>query len=256
MNTEKVVDKIQATHGLEDKVQVASMSHLIGKSFRYERKFVYEHIELEDLIQEVCTNSFAFREIYQARRINNIYFDDGNFDFYKQNVSGVGRRLKYRLRWYGADFHLIEQPTFEIKMKFGEVGDKISYKMPDFKADLRQLSLHDIYQLISKETKNSNLLIDSKFYQLYPALYNAYERRYFMSFCNRFRITLDYHQHFYNPNFRNFSLSKSSLDEKEVILELKYLPEHDKVSREVSQQFKTRLSKNSKYVRGMELVYF
>lgn len=228
---------------------------LPGKNLRYERKFIYEKTNLEDLIQEVLLNSYCFKEVFHRRTINNIYFDDNSFNYYHQNVSGDGRREKCRIRWYGDEFETIESPTFEIKKKFGEVGDKISYKLKGFKTTANQININEFEQLIFENESEVNKLVISKFQLLNPALYNTYERRYFLSFCKRFRITLDYNMNFYNPNHKNYLASHKSIDQDEIILELKYEMEHDRESRNLTQQFKSRLSKNSKYVRGVEMVY-
>lgn len=58
---------------------------------------------------------------------------------------------------------------------------------------------------------------------------------------------------FYNPAFSNFAVSKVALSD--VVLELKYAVEDDKEARHLSQQLSSRLSKNSKYVRGVDLIH-
>ena len=222
---------------------------------RFERKFIFQHLELEDLINfVVLTNSFGFKEIYAKRSVNNIYFDDSNFSFYKQNVSGDGERKKYRLRWYNNIFPVIESPTMEIKRKYGEVGDKVSFKMEDFKADLRYLDLDGIHNQIAnylKETDYNELT--SKFDSLSPSIYNSYDRKYFLSYCEKFRITLDFNMVFFNPNvLNNYNANDTMIND--IVLELKYSREHDTESRVLSQQIGARLSKNSKYVRGIDSI--
>lgn len=227
----------------------------LGENLRYERKFIYENTYLEDLIEEVLANSYCFKEVFHRRTINNIYYDDGNFSYFHQNVSGDGKREKCRIRWYGDEFERIENPTFEIKKKFGEVGDKISYKLRDYKTTLNSIDAIKVNPLVFENESAINRSVISKFQQLTPALYNTYERRYFLSFCKRFRITLDYNMNFYNPTHKNYIASHKGIVQDEIVLELKYDMEHDKESRNLTQQLKTRLSKNSKYVRGVEMVY-
>lgn len=228
----------------------------IGQNLRYERKFIYQNSDLEDVIQIVFANSFCFKEVFVKRKVNNVYFDDNNYSFYKQNVSGIGKREKFRLRWYGEDFNRVNGATFEIKIKYGEVGDKISYKMEDFKASLSELSKEEICYLISENVKNSSDSLRIKFGQLQPTLYNSYERKYYLSFCEKFRITLDYNQEFFDPNAVNFLMSKQIIDEREIVLELKYNVEHDDEARRLTQELDSRLTKNSKYVNGVERINF
>ncbi|SHG58903.1 VTC domain-containing protein [Flagellimonas flava] len=226
------------------------------KNLRFERKFIFQHLGLEDLIRNVVfTNSFGFEEIYTRRTVNNIYFDDNNFSFYKQNVAGDERREKYRLRWYNDVFSEIQSPTLEIKRKYGEVGDKISYKMDGFKADLNNLNLDAVTDKIVHALKEKGHVYPiSRLQSLFPALYNSYERRYFLSHCQHFRITVDFNMAFFNPHFQsNYRVADRSIHD--IVLELKYGREHDAESRILSQQIGARLSKNSKYVRGMDCIH-
>lgn len=221
-------------------------------NLRFERKFVFQNTRYEDIIQQVYLNSYGFKEVYHRRKINNIYFDTANYNFYKQNVEGVAYRKKLRLRWYGDTTSQIENPTIEVKKKIGEVGDKDSFRIEDTSLDLRHINSNEVHaHIIAKTLQNKSLNHVLK--SLHPTLLNTYERRYFLSFCGRYRITIDYNQAFYNPNYESFERSELLL--KDVVLELKYAVEDDAEARQVSQQIKTRLSKNSKYVTGINMLY-
>lgn len=224
-------------------------------SLRFERKFIFESMQLEDIIQNiVLCNPYCFKEIFHLRSVNNIYFDDQNMSFYRQNVAGDANREKYRLRWYGDDFTQVNNPTFEIKKKFGETGDKYSYKLKGVSFSLKDINANDAQSIVSAKLQvDKNLILYNNLRQLEPALYNTYDRRYFLSHCGRFRITLDYNMSFYNIKSSDFLSSKITLDD--IVLELKYDREHDNESRQLSQSLPVRLSKNSKYVRGIDLFY-
>lgn len=242
MNTAKAADKL-----------VTKTDPVRGVNLRYERKFLFVNDYLEDLVELLFLNNFCFQEIYERRQVNNVYFDDNEHDFYKQNVSGVGEREKYRLRWYGDRFAVITDPTIEIKKKFGEVGDKLSFKIKPFKYNLdsgnaRELQERAIAGLHGEEGLVHTLKL------LNPALYNSYERRYFLSACEKFRVTLDYNQQFYNPEIDRYRESVKTIDKRIVVLELKYDMEHDFEARKISQQFSSRVSRNSKYVQGIDLI--
>lgn len=229
-----------------------SMSTALN-NYRFERKFVFENTDLDWIINSiVLTHPNIFKEVYHRRTINNIYFDDCNHSFYKMNVSGVGERSKYRLRWYNDNYSELAASTLEIKKKLGEVGDKLLYKLADFELNLENRSSDDINSLIQNQIKDQALL--SKFQLLSPLLYNSYERRYFLSEDEKFRITLDYNMKFFNPNVDQFELTEVAIED--IILELKYNTEDDKEGRTVSQTLGSRLSKNSKYVRGYDLLYW
>lgn len=236
-------------------VKVADSPLLVtqpNSNLRFERKFVFTDTRHEDIVNRVHKNSFGFIEVFHRRKINNVYFDDSNYNFYKQNVEGVAHRKKLRLRWYGIDTTLIENPTIEIKKKIGEVGDKESYKLRDKKFNLNEHKVRDLQNFMIEHSEDYPAL--NYFLKgLQPTLLNTYERRYFLSFCKRFRITVDFNQYFYNPNYGSFKTSELPLPE--TVVELKYALEDDADAREVSQQIGTRLSKNSKYVNGLNLLY-
>jgi hypothetical protein len=225
------------------------------KNPRYERKFVLDHSDVEAVIEnQVLTNAFGFQEIFKKRTVNNIYFDDNNQSFYHENVSGTGIRKKVRLRWYGDDFLNASPITLEIKKKYGEVGDKISYKLHELKLDLRNENPVQIQTMLIKYFQDTNLELANMFYLITATLYNSYERRYFLSSCGRFRITIDYNLKYFNPNYA-ILFDENAMSPEEIILELKYDLQHDDESRNISQYFYERLSKNSKYVRGCDIIY-
>ena len=226
-------------------------------SLRYERKFIYTYLEAEDLIQTVVLqNPFGFREIYHRRTVNNIYFDDEAMSFYHQNVAGDEQREKLRLRWYGDTFAQVTQPVFEIKKKYGVVGDKLSFALSDVQFNLSNQSTTTITDYLAQQlNKNKDQQqLRVKVQATHPSLYNSYERRYFLSHCAKYRITIDYNMAFYNPEVSAFEKSKMCIPE--IVLELKYAREHDTASRKLTQHFTSRLSKNSKYVRGVQLINY
>ncbi len=222
-----------------------------GGNLRHERKFVYENCYVDDIIGRVYLNPFGFKEVFYKRKVNNIYFDDANFNFYKQNVAGVANRKKLRLRWYGYETAVIKDPSIEIKIKKGEAGDKITYKFRD-NYNLNQQTSNDIHQALIAATAEQQQL-HNVLQLLHPALLNTYVRRYFLSFCGNFRITVDFNQEFFNPNYQSYVAGKFNIDD--IILELKYVLDSDTEAREVTQYIDARLSKNSKYVRGINLLY-
>ena len=228
---------------------------VVKNNHRYERKFLYEGITPEDLIETVVlANSFCFREIFLRRTVNNIYYDDSSMSFYHQNVSGDEKRDKYRLRWYGDAFESIDNPVLEIKKKHGAVGDKLSFALSRYTCNINDQPLAEIQKGIHQYLlKNHTRELTLKLSSLTPSLYNSYERRYFLSDCEKYRITIDYNMAFYNPHFSEYTMTKAQLPD--VVLELKYKVSDDKESRKLTQTLSARLSKNSKYVRGIDLIH-
>jgi SPX domain protein involved in polyphosphate accumulation len=223
-----------------------------NSNIRFERKFLFQKGDVQDIIESVYRNPYGFQEIFHKRKVNNIYFDDSNYNFYKQNVEGVAGRKKLRLRWYGENTPLIENPTVEIKKKMGEAGDKDSFRLKNIFFDLGLQSADEVHRQLLDET-HGFIAVQEALKKLHPTLVNTYERRYFLSFCGRYRITVDFNQAFYNPNYTVLQNSQCKIND--IVLELKYATADDNEARHLSQQIKTRLSKNSKYVNGINLLY-
>jgi len=219
-------------------------------AYRYERKFKvpvsYHRSFIERAIKH---NPFFFREIYNERQVNNIYLDTEELHDYFENVSGVANRKKIRIRWYGSTFGVIEHPVLEIKIKKGLVGDKWSYALPAFGLD--DNFHHERIQELFKES-DLPLPVLEKLKSMRPVLINSYRRKYFLSADKNFRITLDTDLKYYPVNGGGFSRSMPYRDDNQII-ELKYALENEPVAGKVSAGFPFSLSKNSKYVNGINL---
>lgn len=221
----------------------------ITNNFRYERKYIVpKSMPLSELVAIVKGNSAFFREVFYERQVNNIYFDTNEYKFYFDNVVGVADRQKARIRWYGETLGVIQKPKLEIKIKNGIVGDKWTFDLNPFTLesaitgrDLKSLFLDSnlpkpVYEMVRG---------------LNPTLINAYTRRYFVSVDQKFRITLDYDVFYRNIKIRMNNFSKIPQSDPFNVVELKYGLEDDKLANKISNEFPFRLSKNSKYVNGV-----
>ena len=79
---------------------------------RYELKYIYSPLDFKLIYNEIMLSPYLFKETHQLRRVNNIYFDSINYYSYEENLSGVGYREKYRIRWYDNDNNVF---NYEIK---------------------------------------------------------------------------------------------------------------------------------------------
>ncbi|MEM9648590.1 MAG: VTC domain-containing protein, partial [Bacteroidota bacterium] len=189
-----------------------------------------------------------FKEVFYERQVNNIYFDTEGYKFYFDNVDGVANRQKVRIRWYGDTLGKIEKPKLEVKIKTGLVGDKWTFDLVPYLLDnnLNSRSLKEIFSNSKLPRSIMELVKDLK-----PTLVNSYSRRYFLSADTNFRITLDYAIKYRDVahNINNFD----RVGQKDVnnVVELKYGLEDEEKAYTISSQFPFRLSKNSKYVNGV-----
>ena len=68
---------------------------------RRELKFVFPRTDVPALRRMLETNARAVRfGPERATSVNSIYFDDDRLTACRENLAGVSRRAKIRLRWY------------------------------------------------------------------------------------------------------------------------------------------------------------
>ena len=215
-------------------------------NFRYERKFFIEDLSFREIEEIVKLNTYQFSEIYYPRYINNIYYDTHSMDCLRDNILGLSKRLKVRIRWYGDPVGHIKNPTLELKIKNGQLGKKRSLGLEDFKFNNQENFKKNLPKLIEY---SNEIGFDLSTFQ--PTLINRYLRKYYLSKDKEYRITLDSNQTF--MNLKNDDSANKIIDNTTLILELKYDHSKDRISREIGNLFPFRLSKSSKYVRGLSL---
>jgi hypothetical protein len=216
--------------------------------YRYERKFYIDKVDKLNLINYLKTHPSFFREIFCERKVNNIYFDTLNFNSFFENIDGIAKRKKYRIRWYGQTFFKSFNPKLELKNKQGLVGYKDSYKLKPMIID--ENTDFNYIKSIIKKSKIPRFL-----YHYYPKFINSYKRRYFQSFDKNFRVTIDYDLRFYKLNKFNNYFKNCKTFYNPVIVEIKYNNLLDNNINRITSLFKFRLTKSSKFVTGINLFY-
>jgi len=207
---------------------------------RYERKYKIDDISLALLKQAILLHPASFTKIYPDRQINNIYFDTIGLHTFHQNVDGVAERKKYRVRWYNTEVGNIQQPQFEIKARYNQLGTKKIVPVSTF-------NLHHLTPLIKTVNQHSQT-----FNELRPVLLNSYMRSYYGTRDGQYRITID-------RNLRYFSFLtgqkfyRHSVTDAGMVLEIKYDENLDDSTDRILQHIPFRQTKSSKYVTGVLL---
>ncbi|MEN0007097.1 MAG: polyphosphate polymerase domain-containing protein, partial [Bacteroidota bacterium] len=175
-------------------------------------------------------------------QINNIYFDTPNLQAFADNVAGVADRKKYRVRWYGQVEEYVERPKLELKAKRNQLGFKKTTSIQPFSAKELPQMVAEVNQLIPDLPS------------LRPTLVNAYQRSYFATADQKFRITIDTdlafghcNEQFLHLPFRDFETT---------IIELKYDASFELELDRITQYLPFRLTKSSKYVYGVNRLYY
>jgi SPX domain protein involved in polyphosphate accumulation len=224
------------------------------RSHRYERKLLTDELlpcQVEALVR---VHPMMFHVPYPPRQINSLYLDTADMDNYNDNVAGADTRRKVRLRWYGALTGILERPMLEIKVKEGQVGKKLSYAFAALVLDERFCP-----RVFREAAGRSDLpaVVRDDLLTMSPVLLNCYRRSYYATRDGAFRITVDSRQVFWKINGAlGNTLRHRQRNDRDVIVELKYGLEQEGKADRAAGFFPFRVTRNSKYVQGVERVYF
>lgn len=216
--------------------------------YRYERKFLISELSRSDVEMILRLHPAVFSEIYHERFVNNIYFDSLDLDSYSDGVNGIANRIKVRIRWYGRLFGKIYNPVLELKKKNGLVGKKTLFSLNSFSLNT-DFNLSTIYNIFRKLKIQKSLIFD--LLSLQPTIINRYKRKYFQSYDKKYRITIDSDIKFFAVDIHRSLFLKSTIDSTNVILEVKYNSKNDYTVDKIVNYFPFRMTKNSKYVNGI-----
>ncbi len=224
------------------------------RSFRYERKFLVGDLMPFQVAALIKQHPRLFHASYPSRYVNNLYLDTPDMNNYFDNVDGAELRRKIRVRWYGGQFGEITHPMLEVKAKDGLVSTKHTYPLSAFCMDTgfcdrlfqHILSDSDLPPVVWHDLRGLNVV-----------LFNRYHRHYYATHDGAFRLTLDSQLAFYKANslFGN-QFAHRQVNARDVVVELKYEIEQETQANRVAGFFPFRVTRNSKYVQGIERVYF
>jgi hypothetical protein len=224
-----------------------------SREFRYERKFLADQLDTHQVRALVKAHPSMFYEPYPPRYVNNLYLDTKGLENYFANVAGAEEREKVRVRWYGDLFRFVEWPVLEFKIKCGLMSTKFQYRFPPFRLD-RQFSgraFRDALRKLNHPNPSGGTLQD-----LDVVLLNRYYRWYYATRDNQYRITVDTGLTYYRVTRMANSFAHKQVEHRQVIVEMKYGRECEETADRISSFFPFRVTKNSKYVTGIDRVFF
>ena len=210
---------------------------------RYERKYRIENASLREVEMVIRQNPAFFQVAFPDRWINSIYMDDVAFSSLQENLSGISKRNKYRIRWYGFTLSDIKKPKLEIKIKNNFVNSKKFYDLPDFTLNRD----FDCVNFVEKQVPNLQR-------RLYPVSIIQYLRSYYVSQNGKVRATIDRELRYFLYQGR-LLLDRSPAIDPAIILEIKYDKDYDDQMHPIFQKIPFRLTKNSKYVSSINAHY-
>lgn len=222
------------------------------EQLRYERKFLIVDYSYRDVEHLIKLHPSCFTEIFHQRQVNNIYFDTLGMNAYYDNIEGEKNRVKVRIRWYGDTFGNIQSPVLEYKIKKGLLGNKDSHKLNSFILD-ESFNKKQIVNALN--TDSIPLVVKNELLSLKPTLLNSYTRKYFLSVDKKFRLTIDHNLSYFKIGYTENTFLNKVEDKKSTVLELKYDKDDELEAKQVGEIFPFMLTKNSKYLQGLERIF-
>ena len=193
-------------------------------SFRIEEKLFIKKNFISDFKKFISSKSSE--KIYDPRIIESLYFDNKNFEMYKDSLEGLTPRKKIRIRYY---------PEQNGELFFEK---KISSVEGRFK-QRKLLSLDDF------ERHKKNGIIDDQYGLCTPKIFVTYKREYLK--INDVRITIDE-----NISYRGYR-NKTLKNDNDSIIELK--TNFNKNVDDLIKEFPFQKIRVSKYCQGIEIIH-
>ena len=200
------------------------------KPYRHELKFAVpyaDYLAMRGRLQQVMTVD-PHASANGTYRIRSIYFDNSDDKALREKVSGIGKREKFRIRYYNDDFSFI---TLEKKMKIDTLCLKYDAVITeeecrrlldgdrDWMMDHPEGLVRELYARMNYQRLRPRVLVS---YLREPYIYRAGHVR--VTFDSQIRTTL-FHQEFLTKDVYDISATDTPQD---MILEVKYdafLPE-------------------------------
>ena len=200
------------------------------RHYRHELKFAIpyaDYIAMRERLRQVMTRDPHTRAdgLYQIR---SIYFDNSDDKALREKVDGIGKREKFRIRYYNDDFSFI---TLEKKMKIGNLC--LKYDAPITEDECRKLLRGDLdWMKEHPQELVRELYAKMRYQRMRPRVLVSYVREPYIYPAGNVRVTFDsairtslFRQEFLTQQVTDISATDTPRD---MILEVKYdafLPE-------------------------------
>jgi SPX domain protein involved in polyphosphate accumulation len=229
-----------------------SLDSIGAETPRLETKFIASQLSADRIETWLNLHAANFSNAYPARWVNSVYFDTYDYFAYRENIYGASHRSKLRYRWYGAD-KTPQAGHLELKVKRNVYGRKHREKIDtlnlpqDFTWNDFRAELHDRAGAVGRLSLDQNPQ---------PAIQNRYRRRYFTSFDQRLRVTVDTDLEFFDQRYhRQPNLTRRANFPAAMVVEFKYDRSDRDTVAQYLQTFPVRISRSSKYVEGLKSVH-
>jgi competence CoiA-like predicted nuclease len=172
---------------------------------RTEKKYTFNQVDKNSVRDWLLGSALGFKEVFYKREVNSLYFDSHDYFCYEENLSGVSKRSKARLRWYNDIDPLSSKATFEMKVKSNHLGNKLSHQF-----NFKDLNLTSSSDNLIKQLRSLLPVEMLPYFDTFsePSLLVKYQREYYEDFQKKVRVTLDDEILFARPGYENlFSIN-------------------------------------------------
>jgi hypothetical protein len=214
---------------------------------RLEHKYEYRHSDGGKLESILKVNNQAVFHTGRVSIVNSIYFDSPSLTSFQENLAGIGRRFKLRLRWY--DSELPQRCAFfEVKRRINRATTKDRYQI-ETSRPLHEMGLQEMVGQLHKilpEGPRTLLGLRSN-----PIVLVRYQRHHFRVRDVRLqiRLTLDQHIEGFNQmGFQGINIKNSVYLHDRSVLEVKTACGQKQEIPSLLFPLRPRLSRFSKYV--------
>lgn len=220
------------------------MPEIFTNNLRHETKIPLQRNQFVKLKSELIHLGLYPKTTFPDRIIHSIYLDDHELTDYFDNISGISRRSKTRIRWYDDNKNKL---AIEIKRKAIKVSDKKVIKIENPAASIPR-SRSEYMKFIRS---NSKALPISQFVSIFPVLEVEYHRSYY-ELAHDIRMTVDHAIRYKSltPHISH-KWHRSAVD---TVVEFKYPVGKEDVFSRLLRNIPYRVFRHSKYVIGIDSV--
>ena len=190
-------------------------------SFRLEKKIKIHKSKLDNFYKWLINNDI--KKLYPSRKITSLYYDNFDYQMFKDSIEGVLPRKKIRIRFYPDD----PKTTFSLEKKIS--SNEGRYKK----------------SIILKKKQYGEKIFDKNYGYCQPSIEISYFRNYY--FFKGLRITLDQ-----NISVNRFGISSKKIFIDDVCLEIK--APHKFPQDILDQLIHWEEIRYSKYCKGIEII--
>lgn len=221
-----------------------SVNKKFQETKRHEIKLVLSDRELS-IFNLWRINHTSILQSYDSRVVNSIYYDDDANSSVSDNISGISKRQKFRVRWYGSDISY--KPKLEIKTRVNKTGLKMNLDFPEENTAIQTLNLLEIgeaFQLtLRKQFPNFSL-------NLNPKIQVRYEREYFED-SQGLRVTIDQNINFWDVNRVSKPFSSAIIPYSQNVIEFKFITDSYPMVCDLLRMTNFLPKRHSKYLIGL-----